>query len=178
MSRLKANGFKTLLFGTLVYSQWYIVARFLLSINLIARMRYFKKSNNLIDLEQNAASNYFKILNNTRAKLLKKDPSKEEEIDEMIKKQYKPRATYQQMVENVYLSESGDELTVTMFPHGGESKHVYFLNVRETEYARLEGVESQDMCISDGTNHLQVAFDANLKPAKVSEGLAVLAREG
>ena len=76
------------------------------------------------------------------------------------------------MVENVYLSESGNELKVTMYPYGKESKHVYFMKLGETEFTKED--ESQNMRIFDGNNDLEVVFDAELQPAKVSEGLEIL----
>ena len=76
------------------------------------------------------------------------------------------------MVESVYLSESGDELKVTMYPYGVDSKFVYFMDLDNTQL--IQESTSQNMRIVDGNNDLRVVIDSELQPTKVSEGLQIL----
>ena len=98
--------------------------------------------------------------------------SKEKRIDYWLREPESTKKMTATRVESVYLSESGDELKVTMYPYGVDSKFVYFMDLDNTQL--IQESTSQNMRIVDGNNDLRVVIDSELQPTKVSEGLQIL----
>lgn len=176
--KLRVNGVKAFLFGALVYTQFYTLAAFVISVKLISLMK--SKPGNAMDQEQKIEKYKNHIIHRLTTQYPKRFPPEMIREYQNIKKSMDSKNKSLPMVENVYLSETGDELRVTMYPHGLDSKHIYFMKMQETgfEGLSLEGEESTNMRIFDGNNSLTAVFDAEFGPEKVSEGLRVFAKQG
>ena len=76
------------------------------------------------------------------------------------------------LVETLYLSESANTLMATTISNLNDRRPVYYMKIREAEFKRLslerDGVQNLDLFISDGKHKLQVVFDPNNDPARVS----------
>lgn len=178
--RTRNAGLWGLFLGALVLVQWYKVAALCLVIKL--NNQFSPTPDNLIDMEQSKKGMRVIVAQKLRTALRSIFPAENEgDIDRRLDS-LSPKKQYPSMVENVYLSESGEELRVTMFPHGGDSKHVYFMKMQRTRFERDGSdrglVNHQDVYIFDDHHDLQVILDMEYRPEKVSQGLTIFTKGG
>ena len=80
------------------------------------------------------------------------------------------------------MSQHGGIVAMTRISNNQFKKHVYFMRVAEIKFERPisegEGIQSQDLFISDRENKLRVVFDPVLQPDRVSEQLHTLIEGG
>ena len=178
--RTKNIGLWGLFLGALVLVQWYKVAALCLAIKL--NSQFSSAPYNLIDIEQSKKATRIILIQRLRTALRSIFPAENEGDIEIRLDSLSPKKQYPSTVESVYLSESGDELSVTMFPHGTESKHVYFMKMERTRFERDDSergsANTQDVYIVDDHHDLQVILDLEFRPAKISQGLYMFTKGG
>ena len=173
--KIQNAGLWCLSLGALFFFEWYNVAVLAVAFKFFNMIR--KRKWNLLDINQNREMKKIRQLQKFRNRFENRNSPEYERSFENLLYTFTSKKQYPLKVDSVYLSESGEELNVTMFPHGRDSKHVYCLKMPETVFKRedyeLDGVSYQRVNISDDHHQLSVVFDADLKPVKVSEGLRV-----
>ena len=82
------------------------------------------------------------------------------------------------LAESVYISETGNLLTITTYPYINGNKRVYFMKTHEAVFEKLklnfDGGPTEDIMISDGLNSARVVFDIEHTPTKISSGFDIL----
>lgn len=86
-----------------------------------------------------------------------------------------------QYIDTVYISDDGETLTVTSYPHDNNEKNVYFMKMKDTRFRKFSradvGMDSKDLFITDGVTKLIAKIDERFELEKMSPGVLVFAED-
>ena len=83
-------------------------------------------------------------------------------------------------VEGLYISEDGSKLTLTVFPHTLDCKHVYSMDLEDCRFEKVSeavnGELDSKIIISDSKDQVEINLNDELKPEIFSNGLKIFSK--